>query len=294
MTYDKGDILEKVCPQIIRPALDRPKRYKKMAKLNRVLFRLIPEGSVKERMRSLYYRFYYNHKRLKENNFYVYYDKGIFEYKFPDGITFKSCVNVEEELRLSLWGYISSHKLKAGEIVIDCGADVGDFTMYASRVVGASGKVIAFEPDPIIYGRLKFNVELNKLNNVILIKKGVWSENTTLKFMSAKDKPRSFLFDEAGEGIIEIPVVSIDSELKELKIGKVDFIKMDVEGAEIEAVKGAVRILANNKVDLAIASYHMVNGEKTCFKLESAFSVIGYKAETAYPKHLTTYATNKS
>lgn len=261
-----------------------------MAKLNRILFKLVPEGPVKERMRSLYYRFYYNQKRLKENNFYVYYDKGIFEYKFLDGITFKSCVNVEEELRLSLWGYIKNHKLKTGEIVIDCGADVGDFTIYASRAVGPSGKVIAFEPDPLIYERLKFNVELNKLNNVILVKKGVWNENTTLRFMSGKDKPRSFLFDEADEGVIEIPVVSIDNELRELKIDKVDFIKMDVEGAELEAIKGAAHTLANNKVHLAIASYHMLNGEKSCYKLESMFLKTGYKAETAYPRHLTTYA----
>ena len=261
-----------------------------MAKVNRLLFKLIPEGSAKEKMRSLYYRFYYNHKRLKENNFYVYYDKGIFEYKFLDGITFKSCVNVEHELRMSLWGYIKNHKLRTGEIVIDCGADVGDFTMYASKTVGPSGKVIAFEPDPLIYDRLKFNVELNKLNNIMLVKKGVWSENTTLRFMSAKDKPRSFLFNETNDGVIEIPVVSIDNELKGLKIEKVDFIKMDVEGAELEAIKGAAHTLGSNKVDLAIASYHMLDGQMSCFKLEKMLLEAGYKAETAYPRHLTTYA----
>ena len=262
-----------------------------MAKLNRLLFKLVREGSMKEWMRSLYYRFYYNIKRSKENNFHIYYDRGIFEYRFSSDMSFKSCINVEEELRLSLWGYIKNHKLKPGEIVIDCGADVGDFTMYASRAVGQSGQVIAFEPDPAICERLRFNLELNGINNVIVVQKGVWFEKTTLKFMSAKDKPRTFLLDDSGEGIIEIPVVSIDDELKELGIKKVDFIKMDVEGAELEAVIGAGRTLAENRVDLAIASYHIVGGEKSFYKLEKELTRIGYKVETSYPRHLTTYAT---
>ncbi len=262
-----------------------------MSRLNKTLFKLTPDGLAKEQFKRLYYRFFYNLKRFKRNNFYVHYKKGYFVYEFLNGIRFKSYSDVEHELRSSLWGYIKKHELKSGETVIDCGPGEGEFTLYASKAVGSSGKVIAFEPDPLIFDELKSNVELNGLDNVILIKKGLWSENTTLRFMTAKNITRSFVFNEEGGKVIEVPVVTLDSALKELGIDKVDFIKMDAEGAELEAVKGAGQFLANNKADLAISSYHILNGEKTCFKLEKVLSGLGYKSETAYPTHLTTYAS---
>lgn len=262
-----------------------------MSKLNKALFRLVPAGLVKEKFKSLYYRFFYNRRRFKRNNFYVYYEKGYYVYEFLNGIKFKCYSDVEHELRASLWGYIKKHELKTGQTVIDCGPGEGDFTLYAAKAVGGSGKVIAFEPDPIIFDELKSNIELNELNNVILVKKGLWSENTVLKFMTARNITRSFVFNDEGGKVIEVPVVTLDSELNKLGIDKVDFIKMDAEGAELEAVNGASQFLTRNKVDLAIASYHILNGEKTCFKLEKILSEMGYKTETAYPEHLTTYAS---
>jgi len=239
-----------------------------MSKLNKALLKLIPDGLVKEKFKSLYYRFFYNRRRFKRNNFYVYYEKGYFIYEFPNGIKFKCYSDVEHELRASLWGYIKKHELKRGQTVIDCGPGEGDFTLYAAKAVGSSGKVIAFEPDPLIFDELKSNIELNDLDNVILVKKGLWSKNTVLKFMTARNITRSFVFNN-----------------------KVDFVKMDAEGAELEAVKGASQFLTHNKVDLAIASYHILNGEKTCFKLEKALSEMGYQTDTAYAEHLTTYAS---
>ncbi|MFH0764570.1 MAG: FkbM family methyltransferase [Candidatus Omnitrophota bacterium] len=262
-----------------------------MSKLNKALFKLIPDGLVKEEFKSLYYRFFYNKRRFKKNNFYVYYEKGHFVYEFPNGIKFKCYSDVEHELRASLWGYIKKHELRMGETVIDCGPGEGDFTLYAAKAVGSSGKVIAFEPDPLIFGELKSNIELNDLDNVILVRKGLWSENRVLKFMTARNITRSFVFSNEGGKVIEAPVVRLDDELKNLGIDKVDFIKMDVEGSELETVKGASQFLTHNKVDLAIASYHILNGEKTCFKLEKALSELGYKTDTAYAEHLTTYAS---
>ncbi len=260
-------------------------------KPNRLLFKLIPEGSFKESIRSLYYKYYYNRKHFKENNFYVYRKKEYFEYKFPDGISFKCYSDVGHELRTSLRGYIKEHKIKPGDVIIDCGSGEGDFTLYAAKSAGPSGKVAAFEPDPAIYEELKSNVALNGLDNVVLINKGLWNKDTSLKFMTKKKVTRSIVFnDEAGEAI-DIPVVALDTELMGLGIHKVDFIKMDVEGAELETVMGARRTLAGNRADLAIASYHILDGKKSCYKLEKMLSEMGYEAHTSYPAHLTTYAS---
>jgi len=65
---------------------------------------------------------------------------------------------------------------------------------------------------------------------------------------------------------------------------------MDIEGAEIEAIKGAKKTLKNNTANLAIASYHILDGEKTHFKLEKMLQKLGYKTETSFLQHLTTYA----
>jgi hypothetical protein len=84
--------------------------------------------------------------------------------------------------------------------------------------------------------------------------------------------------------------VSIDSELEMIGINKVNFIKMDVEGSELEAIKGAEQTLKNNDVHLAIASYHIINSQPSFTELEKLLTLFNYKAVTAFPEHLTTYA----
>jgi FkbM family methyltransferase len=263
------------------------------AKFNQILYKIIPDGPVKEGFKSSYYRFYYNKKHFKENEFYVYYRSGHFEYKFENGVEFSSHDDIGDELKRSLKGYLEKHDLHAGETIVDCGAYIGEFTLYAAKAVGPTGTVIAFEPDPGIHKKLIANIALNGLRNITVLNKGLWSKPGTLKFVGDSIKGYSFMSAEKDSGAIDVPVVSLDDELKRLDVAKVDFIKMDVEGAELEAVKGSARTLTEQNVDLAIASYHSVNGAKTCYELEKILVGLGYRAETAHPKHLTTYASKK-
>lgn len=260
------------------------------AKFNQVLYKILPDGPVKEAFKSSYYRFYFNKKHFKENEFYVYYKNGHFEYKFDEGVKFSSYEDLTDELKRSLKGYLGKHSLRPGETVVDCGAYIGEFTLYAAKAVGESGRVIAFEPDPAIFKKLMANIELNELGNVIALNKGVWSKAGSLKFVGDSIKGYSFMSAEKDSLAIDVPVVSLDDELESLNIKKVDFIKMDVEGAELEAIKGSARTLKTENVDLAIASYHSVGGAKSCHELEKILTGFGYRAETAHPKHLTTYA----
>jgi hypothetical protein len=97
------------------------------------------------------------------------------------------------------------------------------------------------------------------------------------------------MFDGVRESMTDVPVVSLDNALTEIGISNINFIKMDIEGAEIEAIKGAKKTLSNN-CGLAIASYHIIDGEKTCIQLEKLLSTLGYSVITSFPEHLTTYA----
>jgi FkbM family methyltransferase len=224
------------------------------AKFNQIVYKIIPDGPVKESFKSSYYRFYYNSRHFKENEFYVYYTRGHFEYRFDNGITFSSHDDITDELKRSLKGYLLKHNLKEGETVVDCGAYIGEFTLYAAKAVGPSGRVIAFEPDPAIYKRLMANIELNGFANVAALNKGVWSRAGTLKFVGDSIKGYSFMSAEKDAAAIDVPVVSLDDELKSLNITKVDFIKMDVEGAELEALKGMARTLKDRDVEIGRAS----------------------------------------
>ena len=189
-----------------------------------------------------------------------------------------------------LEGYMKKFKIKEGDIVIDAGAYIGEFTVLASKLVGKKGKVISFEPNPNNYKVLLNEVIKNKITNVITINKGLWSENKTLG-LSRNGMASTFIRGLSNGSVEEIPVVSLDNELKELGRKKVDFIKMDVEGAEIEAVKGCKETLKDNDVKLAIASYHWVNGQPTCYELEKLLRSYGYKAETLLEGQLLTYAS---
>jgi len=260
------------------------------AKLNQVLSWLLPDGPIKEAARSSYYSLYYNRKHFRENNFRVYYKSGHFEYEFDEGVRFSSYENMADELKRSLKGYLAEYSLKSGDTVIDCGAYIGEFTLYAGAAVGPAGKVIAFEPDGEIYKKLLANIELNGLKNVVAVNKGLWNADGILKFVG--DSIRGYSFMSAGDAAdaVDVPVASLDSELARLKISRVDFIKADVEGSELELIKGAGKTLSSDPINLAIASYHVVDGEKTCFKLEKALGLIGYSSRTAHAGHLTTYA----
>lgn len=261
------------------------------AKLNQTLSRLLPEGAIKERLKSSYYSLYYNRKHFKENNFRVYYKNKHFEYRFGEGVEFSSYENMTDELKRSLKGYLAKYSLRPGDVVVDCGAYIGEFTLYAGMAVGASGKVIAFEPDAGIYKKLLANIKLNGLKNVIAINKGLWSKDGVMKFVGDNIKGYSFMFAEDAAGAVDTPVASLDNELARLGLSHVNFIKADIEGAELEFLKGAVKTLSSGPINIAIASYHTIGGRKTCFELEKILTSLGYDPETSHLRHLTTYAS---
>lgn len=222
---------------------------------------------------------------FKKNDFKIYYHKKKYKVQFRDfALYFPD--NPYMQFSLYLKGYLKKFTPSEGNIVIDAGAFRGSFSIYASKIVGKDGLVIAFEPDKDIYKKLIMNIKLNNVKNIILIKKGLWNKETKLQFSNLSDGTANI--DTIGK--TTLPVTSLDIELKKMKISKIDFIKMDIEGAEIEAIEGCKNTLLQNNVKLAIASYHIVNGEKTCYKLEKLLFEYGYKTETSYPEHLTTYA----
>ena len=137
---------------------------------------------------------------------------------------------------------------------------------------------------------LKKNIEVNDLNNVIIVSKGVWSERTTRKLFLRGLGGHSFL--RRSESYDDINLDTLDNILKDLIIEKINFIKMDIEGAEIEALKGANTTL-EKKTNLAISGYHEINGNPTYKAIISLLKKKGFSVTPFTCTSPNTYYKNE-
>ena len=185
-------------------------------------------------------------------------------------------------------GYRKGRKLKSGDCIIDLGAFPGDFSIYAGKIVGDRGKVIAFEPGKENMKVLEDNIRLNGLGErVVIVNKGAWYREETLRFRESAQESH---VDKVGG--IEVIATDLDSELKRLAVPyeSVSFVKVDIEGAELEALKGMTKLLEEGSPFLAIASYHVRDGKQTHEEVEQILKERGFEVKTDFPQHLTTCA----
>lgn len=185
-------------------------------------------------------------------------------------------------------GYLRKYQPRPGDVVINAGAYHGYFAIYLSRLVGQNGKVICFEPEKNNLKVLRQNIKLNGCENVQVIEKGLWDSEGYLPIIARGSGSN---LDGSSRGTQKVKVTALDEEMRKLGIRSINFLTMDIEGAEIKAVDGAKKtIMGSPDINIAIASYHLVDGEKTCQIIEKKLREFGLQAQTDWPKHLTTYA----
>jgi FkbM family methyltransferase len=149
-------------------------------------------------------------------------------------------------------------KFHSNEVFIDGGGYIGDTVQEFIRQLslknaGGYRHIYSFEPDRVAYN--KAFSSLGKIENMDLICKGLWSCDTELKFYSDGGNGSSTFANRVNT--ISVPVISLDSYFKgKPKEELPTFIKMDIEGAEKEALTGAKNIIMENHPKLAICTYH--------------------------------------
>jgi FkbM family methyltransferase len=141
---------------------------------------------------------------------------------------------------------------KEGDVVVDVGAHIGLYTIMGSKRVGPTGQVIAIEADPAHFEMLNHNIELNNLTNVIPFNSIAYSKEMEMVLVDYA----SMLLGENGkpqarEKTVAVHVNTLDNLLQQNGISEVNWIKIEVEGAELEVLKGAHDILSNSK-DISI------------------------------------------
>jgi len=137
--------------------------------------------------------------------------------------------------------------IKNGDTVLDIGANIGYYTLIFGRLVGPSGKVIAFEPDPDNFAILKMNVKMNGYKNIILINKAVTDRTGKINlYISEKNKADHVIYNtHEGRRSIEIEAIRLDNFFKNDNI-KINLIKMDIQGAEGGVIRGISSLLHDN------------------------------------------------
>lgn len=138
-----------------------------------------------------------------------------------------------------------------GEVFVDGGCYDGSTSrLFAEWCGGNYRKIYAFEPDTENYNKCK-GLE-NEIRDIKLMNKGLWSKASVLRF-AGDGSQGARLVGEDAEGTVEVPVAAIDETVAG---DKVTFIKLDVEGAELEALKGAQDTIRQYHPKLAVSIYH--------------------------------------
>jgi len=146
--------------------------------------------------------------------------------------------------------FLQNH-LNPGDIFLDIGANIGCYTLAASKMVTDTGKVYAFEAISGVFEKLTYNANINKLQNVVLENKAIYSKEDTLTFyVSARENmgmSSIFRHDTESGQTETVKAISVDQYVTEKNIQKINVIKIDIEGAEMFALKGMTKTLQNLK-----------------------------------------------
>jgi FkbM family methyltransferase len=158
---------------------------------------------------------------------------------------------------------------RSGDTVFDVGANAGGLSQLMSRLVGPKGLVCAFEASPRIVGKTQHNLVKTGCFNVTLYHKAVWSASREIVNMAAG----SHLNDRIEKGLtgMPVPTVALDDFVRETDL-RPTFIKMDIEGAEYEALKGMAEMLQDTRPVLVL---EQSPADMRCNDLLSRASYVG-------------------
>lgn len=153
--------------------------------------------------------------------------------------------------------------LGRGVVVYDVGANVGLYTLLASRAIGPSGRVFAFEPLPRNLGYLRRHLAMNRIANALVVPAAIAERAGSIGFSEGQNPSTGRVDTSAG---LQVPAVSLDAFVYEHGHPPPAVIKMDIEGGEVAALRGAGRVLHEARPVLFLAT-HGLDLHRSCLDL---------------------------
>jgi FkbM family methyltransferase len=229
---------------------------------------------------------YLNKLGFKKETSKIYIPK--YDYKFHcplNMVDYMSLISREETI-------LTRFDPQIGDVVLDIGANLGRYTVIAAKKVRNGGKVISIEANPAIFELLRKNIQLNELANVIPLNCAVFSEKTKIKFFVNDDLRNnqfgtinSDIDNFANKGLeryVYVDANTVDSILSEnsIEIQEVKWMKIDVEGAEFDVIKGSKELISNAKNLRIIVEIHNLSNGMTYHKeIKEFLESFGYKID---------------
>jgi len=222
-----------------------------------------------------------------------------FDYSGPrlhtlaNGLQFELASLPEESPALD--SYFRWAKPQEGETVFDIGAYCGVFTYILSRLVGTTGRVVAFEPDPVNVEILQRNVRRHGLQNVTVEAAALCDNDGERIFNSQGCLGSGFVAcaDRSAPGTsVTVRTMTLDSACQQY--GLPSFVKIDAEGAEIEILAGGGTLLSRHQTAFVLDTNHFRDGVLTAARVEQIFRSNGYEAESSAGPVMTTWARSHS
>jgi len=173
--------------------------------------------------------------------------------------------------------------LRPDDICFDVGANLGYYTVLMAKAV-PQGRVYAFEPDPFSHALLQLNVRINRLENVVVNCLALGERPGTSSFFRCTDSAYNSFKDTARKAVssvIEVPVTTLDEFVAVNDVPRVDFVKVDVEGAEGLVLAGAKRLLQDSAQRPRLLLLELVDRNHEAFG-DSAAEIVESLRRTHY------------
>ena len=164
------------------------------------------------------------------------------------GLVYRFAYQADEAVTMKLF----KESVKSGMKVLDVGANIGIFTVLAAKRVGPDGQVLAFEPDPRTRAYLEWNLRRNDVANLVSIEyKALFDDTREVSFVKDRAAFRSSIFGAKEEGeTILVEAARLDDMIADNET--FDVLKMDIEGAEVRALRGMSQMIARSRDKLCM------------------------------------------
>lgn len=163
--------------------------------------------------------------------------------------------------------------LRRGETFYDVGANAGFFMLVAARIVGPQGRCVAFDPSPENHASVVEQLGLNRLSNCQAACTAIGARDGTAVLSSEFPGASTAHLGKSAVGELQSEVTVTTLDAARAQFGEPDFIKMDIEGAEVDALRGARRVLAETRPNWLIE----LHGAECQRSVEQILSGAGYE-----------------